>query len=222
MKTHVYLGIFLIVMSVELCAAESSTPKQRVENTVEEVLSIMRQPTSDLEIRWKRIRELIYKSFDFRDMSQSVLATNWQHATLDQRERFVQYFSEYLEAVYRSKLDGYTDQRIEYGDEVINGDRAVVKTLIVTDTTMIPVDYKMKRKCADWYVYDVMIEGVSLVNNYRNSFSAIVKKDGIEGLLEDVKRRIDEFKKSILKDPVRLSGVSMSKPGLRETAQLIT
>ena len=63
----------------------------------------------------------------------------------------------------------------------------------------------MKRKSADWYAYDVMIEGVSLVNNYRNSFSEIVKKDGIEGLLEDVQRRIDEFKKSILKEPKRIT-----------------
>ena len=79
--------------------------------------------------------------------------------------------------------------------ETINGKRAVVETTIATEITAIPVNYKLKNNDGEWYTYDVVIEGVSLVNNYRSTFSAIVKNDGMDGLLSDIQRRIDKYKR---------------------------
>ena len=127
-------------------------------------------------------------------MSQSVLATNWQSASTEEKRQFVEFFSQYLEDTYRNKIEAYTNQRVEYLSEQIRRDRAVVDTEIVTDTTRIPVTYRLKNNQGQWYAYDVIIEGVSLVSNYRNTFNAIIKAEGMDGLLLDLEGRIANYK----------------------------
>ena len=85
---------------------------------------------------------------------------------------------------------------MEYTGETIRGKRAVVETLIITDSTEIPVNYKLKNNDGNWFAYDVVIEGVSLVSNYRSTFAAIVKNDGMDGLLLDIQGRINKYKAS--------------------------
>ena len=106
----------------------------------------------------------------------------------------MEYFAQYLEATYRDKIEAYTNQRVEYMNESVRGDRAVVDTIIMTDATQIPVTYKLKLNDEGWFAYDVVIEGVSLVNNYRSTFSAIIKSEGMEGLLTDLQGRIERYK----------------------------
>ena len=127
-------------------------------------------------------------------MSQSILATNWRKASKEEKRQFVEFFSQYLEATYREKIEAYTNQGIDYLSEQIRGDKAVVDTVIRTDATQIPVSYKLKLNDDGWYAYDVVIEGVSLVNNYRSTFNAIVKSGGMSGLLIDLEGRISRYK----------------------------
>jgi phospholipid transport system substrate-binding protein len=84
--------------------------------------------------------------------------------------------------------------QVEFVGETIRGKRAIVETLIITDDVEIPVNYKLKENDGNWFAYDVIIEGVSLVNNYRSTFSVIVKNDGMDGLLTDIKSRINKYK----------------------------
>ncbi len=186
--------IFLLCVSSVLVAADFSTPMGRVKDTTDRVISILKDESLDRDTRWARIAALIYDGFDFRSMSQSVLATQWQRATEDERKKFTEFFSQYIEATYRSKIEAYTDQEIRYKDEVIRGDRGVVETLIIAGGKEIPVNYKLKKNQDNWYAYDVVIEGVSLVANYRSTFAAIVKNEGMEGLMLDIQRRIDKYK----------------------------
>ena len=86
--------------------------------------------------------------------------------------------------------------KIEYTGETINGKRAVVETLIITDSAEIPVNYKLKNNDGIWFAYDVVIEGISLVSNYRSTFAAIVKNDGMDGLINDIQLRINKYKSS--------------------------
>ena len=174
-------GFLLLVWNVPI-AADFSTPMGRVQDSVERVLGILNDTSLNRETQWRRIAVVIDESFDFRSMSQSVLSTNWRRATLEERERFVEFFSQYIEETYRSKIESYTDQKIEYKDETVNGDRAVVDMSIVASSSEIPVSFKLKNNGGDWFAYDVVIEGVSLVNNYRNTFSLIVKNEGMDGL----------------------------------------
>ena len=183
-----------IIISFSLAAADYSTPTGRVKDATDKVIAVLKEKSNDREARWRKIAAVIRESFDFRSMSQSVLATHWKRATEDEQQRFTDFFSQYIEETYRSKIESYTDQKIIYKDETIRGDRAVVETVIVTDTTEIPVNYKLKNNDGQWFAYDVVIEGISLVANYRDTFSAIVKNEGMDGLMTDIQRRIQKYK----------------------------
>ena len=193
---RVYSYILLLLITYTVSADNFTNPTARVKDSVQKVLTILKDETLEREIRWKKIGIIIDKSFDFRSMSQSILATNWKTATPGERENFVEFFSQYLEETYRTKIEAYTNQEIEYIGETINGKRAVVETLIITDSNEIPVNYKLKNNDGVWFAYDVVIEGISLVSNYRSTFAAIVKNDGMDGLLNDIQLRIDKYKSS--------------------------
>lgn len=186
--------IMVVVTSSSLLAADFSTPMGRVKDSVGRVISILNDKSLDREESWQKIAAVIDDGFDFRSMSQSVLATNWKKATPEERDRFTEFFSQYIEETYRSRIEAYTDEEIIYKDEVIRGKRAVVETVIKTDTIEIPINYKLKENDGEWYAYDVIVEGVSLINNYRNTFAVIVKNEGMDGLLLNIQRRIDRYK----------------------------
>ncbi len=191
-KYTIYL--FLSLLSVAVIAADLSTPTGRVKDSVQKVITILKDKSFKRETRWDKIGVVINDSFDFRSMSQSVLATNWKKASPEERQQFVVFFSQYLEDTYRSKIEAYTNQKVDYVGETIRGKKAVVETLIITDNSEIPVNYKLKNNDGTWFAYDVVIEGVSLVNNYRSTFAAIVKNDGMDGLLIDIQSRIKKHK----------------------------
>jgi phospholipid transport system substrate-binding protein len=190
------LYLFLSLISVFVIAADLSTPTGRVKDSVEKVITILKDKSVKRETRWDKIGVVINDSFDFRSMSQSVLATNWKKASPEERQQFVVFFSQYLEDTYRNKIEAYTNQRVEYVGETIRGKKAVVETFIITDSSEIPVNYKLKNNDGTWFAYDVVIEGVSLVSNYRSTFAAIVKNDGMDGLLTDIQSRINKYKAS--------------------------
>jgi phospholipid transport system substrate-binding protein len=191
-RSLVFLMVFMTSSSV--LAADFSTPMARVKDSVGKVISVLKDKSLDRETSWQKIAAVIDDGFDFRSMSQSVLATNWKKASPKERSRFTEFFSQYIEETYRTRIEAYTDEEIIYKDEVIRGKRAIVETVIKTSTTEIPVNYKLKNNDGEWYAYDVIVEGVSLVNNYRNTFAVIVKNEGMDGLLSDIQRRIDRYK----------------------------
>ena len=192
-KKYTFYILFSLLTGVVL-AEQFSTPSDRVKDSVEKVITVLKDKSLDKEDRWKKIGVVINESFDFRSMSQSILATNWKQATVEERQQFVFFFSQYLEDTYRMKIEAYTNQKVEFVGETIRGKRAIVETLIITDDVEIPVNYKLKENDGNWFAYDVIIEGVSLVNNYRSTFSVIVKNDGMDGLLTDIKSRINKYK----------------------------
>jgi phospholipid transport system substrate-binding protein len=194
MKTKILLLYLLTVISVNLAAITDKSPLEHVKTSTESVLSILNDQSLDRDEKWQNISKIIYERFDIRSMSQSVLATHWQSATPDEKKRFVEYFSQYIESTYRSKIESYTNQKVKYVKETITGNRAEVETKIVTDATEVPVNYKMKTDSGEWYVYDVVIEGVSMVNSYRSTFSAIVKNEGMDGLLKDIQKKVENYK----------------------------
>jgi phospholipid transport system substrate-binding protein len=173
-------------------------PLQTVKLASDRIVAILSDPKVSKQERWTQIAPIIAENFNFRDMSQSVLSRQWQSATPEQQRQFVEYFSQYIEATYRSKIEAYSGQRIEYTDEKIRDDRAAVSSIIHTDTTQIPVGYYLRRgPGGEWKAYDVTVEGVSLVNSYRDTYAAISASSGISGVLAHVKRRAEEeMKKS--------------------------
>jgi phospholipid transport system substrate-binding protein len=167
-------------------------PTDTVKKAIGQILIVLKNERLGRQERWKRIAPIINKNFDFRAMSQSILATHWESASRSEKKQFVEYFSQYLEDTYRRKIEGYADQKIKYTRERVRGGRAIVDTVIVTETTEIPVSYKMRNHKDKWLAYDVVIEGASLVNSYRNLYAALGKTSGVKGILLDLKLRVDE------------------------------
>jgi phospholipid transport system substrate-binding protein len=194
MNRRFLIPLALVLVFHGAAGADYSTPRGRVQDAIGRVIAVLKDASLDREARWERIAAVIDDSFDFRSMSQSVLATHWKRASPEERERFIEFFSRYIEETYRARIEAYSDQEIRFGGEVIRGDRAIVETVIVTKGGEIPVNFKLKNNDGQWYAYDVVVEGTSLVANYQNTFAAIVKNEGMEGLLSDIERRIERYR----------------------------
>ena len=169
-------------------------PTDRVRQAVDGILTVLQDNQLEREQRWQEIGAIIRERFDIEAMSQSVLATNWKKATPEEKRDFIEFFSQYLENTYRQKIEGYTDEEVLFTGETVKGERATVETAIVTDTSTIPVLYKMRQNNGEWFAYDVVVEGVSLVRNYRDTFAAIVRSEGMDGLILSLQDSIEQYK----------------------------
>jgi len=185
------LAIFgVLIVPPSLSAAAS--PKAEVRNTVDQVIATLKDKTLGDEARREKLTSIIRPRFDFRIMSQQVLGVNWRRATEDQKRRFIDLFSDLLESTYLNKIEQYTDEKVVYGEERIEEDRALVETGVVTKSTEIPIIYRMIRRDGEWKVYDVVIENVSLVRNYRSTYDEIAREEGIDRLLKRMEEKLAE------------------------------
>jgi phospholipid transport system substrate-binding protein len=194
-----YFSILSIALSLAFApvvvSAEGSAI-DAVRSSVEAILDLLKQGDMDKAARRSAMEVIIDKRFDFRAMSQRTLATNWKKASDAEKQEFTDLFSQLIQSSYVGKLEAYTNETVEYVAEKAKGRKAVVETLIKTASADIPLNYKMYSKDGNWLVYDVIIEGVSLISNYRSSYQTIVKKEGFDGLMAKMKAKIEELKAS--------------------------
>lgn len=168
------------------------TPLEEVRSTVDAVLGLLRDRSLDPASRRAQMTRLVRSRFDFANMSQRILATNWRSATPQQQQRFVELFSDLLEANYVGRIEAYTNETVRYLGEQIVGDRASIDTSIVTAGAEIPITYRLLLAGEHWLVYDVVIEGVSFVSNYRSTYGEIVRREGMPGLLQKMEEKLRE------------------------------
>jgi phospholipid transport system substrate-binding protein len=187
-------SIVLLLIPLTGLAEVASTPTEQVKETVDAVIALLKDKSLDRDTRRNKIRALIDDSFDFQLMSQRALSTNWKKATPDQQQRFVDLFSRLLEWTYIGRIEAYTDEKVRYVDEKHKKGRAQVDTLILSGSTEIPVNYRVHKVGERWRVYDVVIEEVSLIRNYRSSYREIVKQQGIDGLLAQMENKLKDLK----------------------------
>ena len=192
---HLYglrIGILVSITLIFSPSAHAATPTEAVTSTVDAVIAALQDATLSEEAKKRQVNGIISKHFDFRAMSSRVLATNWKKATKRQRGKFTSLFKELLSNTYWQKISGYRDENVEYVGEKLRGENlATVNTIIKTSTVSIPVGYKLYRKDGgDWFAYDVVIEQVSLVRNYRGNFQEIVHDVGIDGLIGQLETKV--------------------------------
>jgi phospholipid transport system substrate-binding protein len=180
-------GLFLF-SSFAVAAIED--PQQLVRQTGETVLAEVTARRAELEADPRLIYPLVESTvvphFDFRQMSQSALGRFWRDATDAQKQGLTNEFRELLVRTYATALLGYSGQQIEYMPMQFRpeDDRVMVSTRITTaGAPPVPVNYRLRRDDAKWLVYDVVIDGVSLITNYRSQFAAEVRRGGIDGLI---------------------------------------
>lgn len=184
------LGLTL-VFSVAVQAVEE--PQQLVQSTSDQVLARLKKDHDKLqknpELIYPLVEDLVLPHFDFTKMSQWVLAVNWRNASDDQKARFTDQFRTLLVRTYAKALLEYTDQKINYLPFHAEGDAktVIVRTEIVQPGGQnIPVYYSLYRKGDAWKVYDISIDGASLVNNYRTSFAEEIRQGGLDKLIANL------------------------------------
>jgi phospholipid transport system substrate-binding protein len=186
---------FVLCFSMFLGQALAGEPLDTIKQSTEQVLEILRDPQlkADPAAMEGKIWEVVSIRFDFEEMARRALAVHWRDRSPQEQREFVDLFGKLLQRSYSGKLAQYTDERVDYLGEEIEGPRAEVRTKLVSKTMEIPIDYRMLKKSTEWRVYDVVIEGVSLVNNYRNQFNRIVVSSGYKELIHRMRTKWEDL-----------------------------
>ena len=187
----VLLGIVLTLPVKAVMAAKNPTDDLRI--TLDAVISLLADQKMDKLAKRKQVVAKIRQDFDFEAMSRFILAPNWQAATDAQRKKFVDLYTRILEDTYIERIEAYTNEKVKFLNEKTREDKAMVDTIIVGTSTQIPVDYKLWLDKDKWRVYDVSIEGVSLVRNFQETYKQVIRKDGIDGLLVKMEEKLKEM-----------------------------
>jgi len=168
---------------------------EAIKHSTEKVIEILKDPDlkADPELRERKIWDVVVERFDFEEMAKRALAVHWRDRSPQEQREFVDLFGKLLQRSYSGKLAQYSDEKVEFLAEEIDGPRAEVRTKIISKGNEIPIEYRMMKKGNDWKVYDVVIEGVSLVNNYRNQFNRIVVSSGYKELIQRMRTKWDEL-----------------------------
>lgn len=175
----------------------AAEPLQQIKKSVQEILDTISSPGYSEEVNKESNRRKVFaiveQQFDFTEMSQRTMAADWKRITGEQQNTFVGLFSQLLQKTYIAKLEKYSGEKVEFKDQEVRGDKAVVQTYVLKDGVEIPLIYRMKKQGDEWRVYDVVIEGVSLVSNYRGQFTGILRKEKIDGLLRKLEEKISSL-----------------------------
>jgi phospholipid transport system substrate-binding protein len=170
-------------------------PTNQIKETVDEVINILNnkdlKKPENRKIRSDKIREVVNKRFDFAEMAKRSLGIYWRQRTPEEQKEFVSLFSDLLEDTYIRKIERYEHEKVTYVGETVDGAYATVKTVIITAKEVeIPVNYKIFKSANKWEVYDVIVEGVSLVNNYRTQFYQIMGSGSYADLVKKLKAKV--------------------------------
>lgn len=192
----VVLFSFILSLSL-LVTAYAGVPTDQMKQTIDKVLDILNnkelKKPGKVKERRAIIRKTVGERFDFEEMAKRSLALYWKQRTPEEKKEFVPLYADLLERSYIKKIENYSDEKIIYTDEKIDDGYAIVKTKIITKRNVeIPIEYRLLKKNNKWDVYDVVIEGVSLVNNYRNQFSKIIRTSSYKELVKRMQNKQDE------------------------------
>lgn len=179
--------------------ASAASPTDQLRPTLAKLTDLLADPALKGEARKKERREQIMASikvgFDFKEMSRRILGPTWNDITAAEQDHFTELMTKLLENVYVGKLESYSGQTIGYVGERVKGDRAQVSTVIENAGQQIPVHYIMTQKSEKWMVYDINIEGVSLVRNYMEQFKSILRTEKLAGLIKVLEEKNRSFEK---------------------------
>jgi phospholipid transport system substrate-binding protein len=188
----------VLVVGLSSAPAAAGVPTDQLKGAVERVLKTLDDPAlkGDARLGERRVavRKIANEIFDFSEIAKRSMARHWQPLSEAQRTEFVGLFADLLERSYISKIETYGGEKIQYTAERADGEFATVSTRIITKNgTEVPVDYRMIKRADRWLVYDVSIEGVSLVSNYRTQFNKIIQTTSYNELVSKLRNKQDEL-----------------------------
>ena len=188
-------ALALVALALGLTqAASAATPTETLKAYSDVVLKILEDPAlKSPERRGERraaVRKVAEEIFDLSETAKRALGPHWNQRTPAEREEFTQLFAELLEGTYIARIDEYGGERIRYTGEKVDGDTATVQSRVMTRKgSEAPVEARLLRRGDKWYIYDISIEGVSLINNYRTQFDRIIRSSSYAELVKRLKER---------------------------------
>jgi phospholipid transport system substrate-binding protein len=197
-RHRVVAAVALMVSLVLARDGWAGPPTDQLRTQIDRVVRTLDEPELKKEHKARErrvaVRKIAEEIFDFSETAKRSLGRHWLQRTPAERKEFVDLFADLLERSYLSKIELYNGEKIAYLGDAIDGEQATVRTKIVTrQGTEIPVDYKMARQHDRWLVYDVVIEGVSLIANYRTQFNKIIQTSSYQELVRKIKTKQAEF-----------------------------
>jgi len=178
--------------------ATAGTPTDTIRNMLTEAIRILEKQElkkpERAEERRQQLERVLGDPFNFEEMSKRALGAHWAKLSDAERREFAQLFKALLANTYADRITGYSGEQIYYLNERVEGDYAEVRTKIVSEKAEYPFDYRLVRKPNDWRVYDVIVDGVSLVNNYRGQFTKILRTSSYADLVEQLRKKSEKNK----------------------------
>jgi len=192
--------IGIVVFSWVFSAGAVSSPTAQIKEKADQVMAILNDPAlkGNMEKRRQMVTNIVEQMIDWPEVGKRTLALNWKKRTPQEKEEFVRLFRDLLKRTYSEKLDIYAGEQIVYENESIDDNRAVVKTRVVNKKKGedYNVDYRLIKKGEQWLVYDIIIEGISAVNNYRGQFNEVITSSSYEELVKRMKNQAFRVKEA--------------------------
>jgi phospholipid transport system substrate-binding protein len=192
----IYVGALAFIWCVGgVQFAGASEITDNLKSTIDKVIEVVSDEKlkKDKPARREKLRLIIGEWFNYKQMVRRSLAKDWDKRSDQEKEEFIVLFQKLLENSYASKIENFSDEKINYVGEKVKGNYAQVQTKIVRKDGEISVDYNLIKEDYKWMVYDFVIEGVSMVRNYRSQFSKIIRKNSYEVLVEKLSEKIAEL-----------------------------
>ena len=189
-------GFLLLILVLGAGEAGAGMPTDQIKATVDKALTVLRdprfKPPAKLNDRRDQLRQILFARFDFTEMAKRALGANWRRRTPQEQEEFVRLFTDVLERAYAGIIESYTDEKIVYVSERIEGNYAdVVSKIMTAKGEEYSVNYKAHLVSNEWKVYDVIAENISLVNNYRSQFNRVISHSSYEDLVGRLRTKIE-------------------------------
>jgi len=190
-----FVGLILVLLLTIPFSAYAGPPLDTVKGHIDKVLDVLRDSSLKGEpgkgAKKAKILSITEKMFDYSELSRRTLGQNWKKFNNEQQKEFTKLYKSLLENAYADKIMTYTDEKVLFSKENILSEKTCeIQTTIVTKKADIPIHYRVIQKEGEWRVYDVVIEGVSLINNYRTQFREILANKSPDGLLDVLRKKV--------------------------------
>jgi phospholipid transport system substrate-binding protein len=194
---------FLLTITPQWASAAAQGPLNVIQSGTEKAIKILHSSRAGeapaLRQRKGEILTIVDEYFNFEEMAKRALGRPWKDQSPDKRQEFVKLFKQLLFNTYINRVESYTgaNEHILYDSEKMDGDYAVVKTHVtIQNNQNVQIDYRLHLENGQWKVYDVVVEGISFVDNYRSQFASILANDSFDGLLKKIREKVDQSSNS--------------------------
>ena len=186
----------LLGFALSPAQAAGGVPTDQIKATVDKAIVVLKdsrlKPTTKSKERREQLKQILFARFDFTEMGKRALGANWRRRTPKEQEEFVRLFSELLEHAYADIIESYTDEKIVYSGERLDGSYADVNSKILTGKgEEFSINYKAHLINGEWRVYDVIVENISMVNNFRSQFNRVIANSSYEELIRRLRDKAD-------------------------------